>query len=163
MGKGRKNIPTHLKILRGNPGRRPLPETEPHPDITDKVPDPPKYLDDIARDEWLNMAPKLHALKLLTELDITALAAYCKCFSVWVQANNMVSLMGDFIVGSKGSLVQNPAVSTAKHAEIELRRWLVEFGMTPASRTKVQVPTKKKNSDLEAFLNKKRGQHAGPK
>jgi hypothetical protein len=39
-----KPTPLHLKLLRGNPGKRPL-RAEPEPDIEAQVPDPPPLRD----------------------------------------------------------------------------------------------------------------------
>ncbi len=41
--KGRKPLPNKLKVLRGNPGRRSLPEREPQPDQGAPMPVPSIY------------------------------------------------------------------------------------------------------------------------
>ncbi|RPI70329.1 MAG: phage terminase small subunit P27 family, partial [Desulfobacteraceae bacterium] len=47
--KGRKPTPTNLKLIRGNPGRRPIDlEHEAQPEIPDRPPGPPSYLPQIA-------------------------------------------------------------------------------------------------------------------
>lgn len=82
--RGRKPKPTNLKILAGNPGRRPLPDGEPCPDAV--LPTPPDFLDDQALREWERIAPELHQLGLLTRLDRAALAAYCQSYAHWIKA-----------------------------------------------------------------------------
>ena len=47
--RGRKPKPTHLKVLAGNPGKRPLPKNEPKPKPI--APRCPQWLDPIARKE----------------------------------------------------------------------------------------------------------------
>ena len=47
---GRKPLPTVLKVLRGNLGRRPLNEYEPKPEV--RLPRPPSHLSAQARREW---------------------------------------------------------------------------------------------------------------
>ena len=42
-GQGPKHTPTKLKPLKGNPGRRPLNEGEPEPEV--RLPNPPSHLD----------------------------------------------------------------------------------------------------------------------
>lgn len=72
--RGRRPKPTRLKVLTGNPGKRPLNQTEPRPEIT--VPDCPIELGEVARREWNRLVGELAALKLLTNFDRAALAAY---------------------------------------------------------------------------------------
>ena len=72
-----RKVPTHLRLLRGNPGKRPI-KPEPEPAVPDKPPEPPNFLSDEAKNEWWRVAPELHALSLLTVLDVMPLAAYCQ-------------------------------------------------------------------------------------
>ena len=44
MRAGRKPKATHLKLLAGHPGHRPLNESEPKPEGVDETPDPPAHL-----------------------------------------------------------------------------------------------------------------------
>ncbi|KAE8761248.1 hypothetical protein FSO04_04420 [Paraburkholderia madseniana] len=46
--RGRKPVPTALKLVRGNPGKRPIPEMEAHPSPDVQMPD------------WLSPKAKLH-------------------------------------------------------------------------------------------------------
>lgn len=48
--KGRKPIPTHLKVLTGNPGKQKLPKGEPEPETN--IPEPPNFLDDYAMEDY---------------------------------------------------------------------------------------------------------------
>src|SRR5215831_13796767 len=60
-------IPTRLKVLRGNPGRRPLrPEPEPAP--LSEPPEPPAFLIGYAAEEWRRAArdPVTHGLLVRT-------------------------------------------------------------------------------------------------
>ena len=54
--KGRKPVPTYLKILRGNPGKRPLPENEPTPEPGATMPD---WFSPAAAAHWPTMAESL--------------------------------------------------------------------------------------------------------
>ena len=47
--KGRKPLPTNLKLLMGNPGKQKLPKGEPEPDS--RIPAPPDVLNDYALEE----------------------------------------------------------------------------------------------------------------
>ena len=52
--RGRKPKPTALKVLEGNPGKRPLNLFEPTPE--DKMPECPDWLEDEAKAEWDRLA-----------------------------------------------------------------------------------------------------------
>ena len=71
--KGPNPTPTAIRILRGNPGRRALPKDEPKPEAARSL-DPPAWLDDAARAEWIDKAGMLDRLGLLTEADLDAFA-----------------------------------------------------------------------------------------
>ena len=66
-------------MLRGNPGKRPLPKAEAHP--RPGVGLAPAFLDAEARREWNRMAARLTRLGLATELDGGQLALYCVAYS----------------------------------------------------------------------------------
>ena len=79
MGKrGPRPMPTHLRLLRGNPSKEPLNKNEPQPTIDPEIPDVPEFLTGYAADEWCRVSEELYRLKLLTSVDTHTLAAYCK-------------------------------------------------------------------------------------
>ena len=55
--RGRKPKPTALKKLEGNPGKRPLNELEPMPQVT--MLRCPNWLEPEAKKEWRRLAPVL--------------------------------------------------------------------------------------------------------
>ena len=77
-------VPFPLKVLRGNPGKRPMkPSRSPR---CRRCPEPPPFITGYAADEWWRTAPELHRLGLLTRIDVPALAAYCHAFGEWRMA-----------------------------------------------------------------------------
>ena len=68
--------PTRLRILEGNPSKRPLPNNEPQPDPT--MPECPDWLMADAKEEWHRVAPELHRIGLLTIVDQTAWPAIAR-------------------------------------------------------------------------------------
>src|SRR5262249_24203189 len=82
--RGRRPKPTRLKALTGNPGKRPLNSAELNPEPA--VPECPAELGPVARREWDRLVGELAALRLLTNLDRAALAAYCGAHSLSAQA-----------------------------------------------------------------------------
>lgn len=141
--KGRKPTPTHLKLVRGNPGKRRLNENEPAPEIARPL--PPQHLSDEAKVEWGRVIDELYALGLMTGLDRAALAAYCQAYARWVRAESALAKMAErdelthalMIKTSNGNAIQNPLVGTANKAMAEMVKYAVEFGMTPSARSRV--------------------------
>jgi len=134
---GRKPKPTALRRAQGNPGHRPLNKNEPQPT---GIPKCPAHLDADAKKEWKRISRELISLGLLTSIDRAALAAYCSCWSRWVNADQQVQKFGAVIKSPKsGFPVQNPYVGIANTALNHMRRYLTEFGMTPSSRSRIQV------------------------
>jgi P27 family predicted phage terminase small subunit len=137
-------VPFPLKVLRGNPGKRPM-KPEPQPEIAADVPDPPRFITGYAADEWWRTAPELHRLGLLTRIDVPALAAYCHAFGQWrmaaeslakMQANDPI--MNGMIIRTKyGDAAINPLVSIARKHAGDVIRYAGEFGLTPVARTRL--------------------------
>jgi P27 family predicted phage terminase small subunit len=137
-------VPFPLKVLRGNPGKRPM-RPEPQPEIAADVPEPPAFITGYAADEWHRTAPELHRLGLLTRIDVPALAAYCHAFGQWrmaaeslakMQAND--PMMNGMIIKTKyGDAAMNPLVSIARKHASDVIRYAAEFGLTPIARTRL--------------------------
>lgn len=153
--RGRKPKPSHMKIVTGNPGRRPLNPDEPKPESS--VPTCPTHLSSEARTEWRRICKELESLELLTEIDRTALAAYCQAYGRWAQAEKGIKKAGLLVkTGQKtdsqgnktgGNVIQSPLVGIANTAMEIMRKYLVEFGMTPSSRSRISVGGKKQEGD----------------
>ena len=145
MTRGRRPVPTHLKVLRGNPGRRALPESEPEPMTSAQIPEAPPFLQGYACDEWYRIAEELHRLNLLTVVDINPLAAYCDAYARWRTAVEALAemakrdpvLSGLMIETRNGTPIQNPIVVTAANAANDMVRYAAEFGLTPSARARI--------------------------
>jgi P27 family predicted phage terminase small subunit len=136
--RGRKPTPSALRVLRGNPGRRPLPKDEPIAPKADPNSPPPR-LKGIALEQWQQVAPMLHTAGLLTTLDPTALQLYCEAYAEWDDAKTQIEKFGTVIKGPRGFPVVSPYVSLAAKAWERMRKMLIEFGMTPSARTRVKT------------------------
>ena len=137
---GRKPQPTALKLICGNPGKRPLNEHEPQPALA--IPECPEHLSPEARREWERITEHLHRLGLLSQIDRAALAAYCQAYGRWVEAEQSITKLG-LVVKAPGSgyPIQNPYLPIANKALEHMRHFLTEFGMTPASRSRITAST----------------------
>jgi P27 family predicted phage terminase small subunit len=129
-----------MKELAGNPGGRPLNTAEPIP--PSGIPEPPMELSPDAQAEWNRISPLLIEMGVLSTVDVTALAAYCECFSAWVSATRMVRKVGAVLKTKAGFPVVSPYVAIASKALDQMRKFLVEFGMTPSSRSRITASGK---------------------
>jgi len=132
-----RHKPTALKIITGNPGKRPLPEKEAK--IPPSIPKPPKFLSGEAIVEWDRMCIELYNLGLLTFVDMAALGAYCQAYGRWADAETQLNASTLIIETTNGNLIQNPLVGIANKAMLNVVKLACEFGMTPAARAKVQA------------------------
>ena len=72
--RGRKPTPTAIKLLEGNPGKRPLNANEPKPEK--KAPSCPKWLEPEAKTEWRRLAKQMEQIGILTQVEMAAFAGY---------------------------------------------------------------------------------------
>lgn len=153
MTAGRPRKPTTLKVLEGNPGKRPINKDEPKP--IPVAPKCPAHLDPVARKEWRRISANLEPLGLLTQIDMAALAAYCQVYSRWVEAENQIRKHGMLVKSPNGYPMQSPYLNIASKAVEQMKAFLTEFGMTPASRSRISVEetNKKKSSKLSGLLS----------
>jgi P27 family predicted phage terminase small subunit len=121
--------------LEGNPGKRPLPQDEPKP--APIAPECPKHLAKAAKDEWNRITPELEKLGLLTRIDMAALAAYCQAYARWIEAEKMIKKHGVLVQTPNGYPVVSPYMTIINKALDHMKGFLVEFGLTPASRTRI--------------------------
>lgn len=148
--RGRKSKPTALKTLAGNPGKRALNDKEPKPDIV--IPACPPHLKGEARAEWDRITKQLYELKIISELDLAALAVCCTAWADYVKACKTLDKEGEVIISDQGGLYQNPWVAIKKRSMDQVQKFYAEFGMTPSSRTRVKVDTPKEGDEMMGFL-----------
>ena len=149
--RGRKRIPTRLKVLAGNPSKRSLPEGEPQP--APSLPEPPAHLDYHALAEWNRVAPGLYALGLLSEMDRAILAAYCTSYSIWARATQKLKTQKMTEITDTGYVIQNALIGIANKASVDMLKFAAEFGMGPAARARLGIrPEKGKKSKFSGLV-----------
>jgi P27 family predicted phage terminase small subunit len=156
--RGRKPLPSHLKLITGNPGKRPLRDDDIKPAIA--FPMPPPFLCDDAKVEWGRIGGELYALQILSNIDTAALGAYCQSFAMWKQANEALNQMaqhdqltrGLMIKTSNGNAIQNPMVGTINKAAADMVRYAAEFGMTPSARARLTGGMQQKRSKFDGLI-----------
>lgn len=98
MKPGTKPKPTHLKLVKGNPGKRSLNRKEAKAKAV--IPAPPHHLTAAALEESNRVATELYNLGVLSEIDRAALAAYAMAYGSWVQAERAIAKMTEKLTAS---------------------------------------------------------------
>lgn len=148
--KGRKPKPTKLKIIAGNPGKRPLNDREPMPKRG--RPKCPPFLHQYAKDEWAALLPELDRLGLLTLVDRGSLAAYCQAWAEFRIATEMLDAEGRTTMGGSGGLKPHPAISFQRSAWRAILAFAALFGLDPSSRSRLKTPESDEIDPLSEFL-----------
>ena len=133
--RGIKQKPTAVKVLEGNPGKRPLNMYEPVPEK--KAPECPSWLNDEAKEEWDRLADKMVNLGTLTEMDMAAFAGYCQSYARWKEAEEFIEKHGTIVKTPSGYWQQVPQVSIAQTNLKVMLKFCSEFGLTPSFRSRM--------------------------
>jgi P27 family predicted phage terminase small subunit len=135
--RGRKPTPTHLELLHGNPGKRGVSPSEFTPQR--RAPTCPSHLCPPAKAEWKRLATQLTVLRILTELDRAALAAYCQAYGRWVEAERKLQETPMLLKLPSGYVQQNPWLTIANKQLELMHKYLTEFGLSPVARSRVSL------------------------
>jgi P27 family predicted phage terminase small subunit len=109
-----------------------------------RAPDPPPFLRGHAADEWRRVAVELHAIGLLSALDVMPLAAYCAAYARWRQAEELLATMAahhpaevGLLIRTADGVARNPIAKIASRAAADMVRYASEFGFSPAARARL--------------------------
>jgi P27 family predicted phage terminase small subunit len=155
----RKAMPIDIAIARGNKNRLTKKQIEERKEVEDTIKprankiDAPEWLDDIGTSEFNRVSELLSEIKLITEADITLLAAYADAYSEYVECSNRIKKDGIMIdhvntTGKKNKIV-HPLSTKKKQLFEQIKAVATELGMTPSSRAKIAIPKKEKKKPTE--------------
>lgn len=131
------------------------------------VPTPPKELQGDARAEWDRMIRRLELSRTLSVVDDAALYQYCQLFAATeaiAVAQETTGSSIDLIQDTLGALERGEILAAIqeisklrqlearyttqiRQGRMALRTYLVEFGLTPAARSRVKVTGGQKNQN----------------
>lgn len=129
--------PSEQKKLEGTYRKDRAATNEPKPKVI--VPSCPQWLTAEGKREYKRQAKMLIALRVMTEADRMALAAYAHEYSKWREAEEIVDREGAVLVGEKGGAYLNPWKNIASNHFKNMIKLMGEFGLTPASRTRIEA------------------------
>ena len=122
---------------------------------------PPAQLSEEAAEQWREIAPTLSTDKLLTGLDRRELMIYCEEMAkYWKYQKKMAAPDFEDVIelhnkdGDIVNAMKNPIIDFSNQALTNAHKIGLHFGLTPLSRTKIGMPSKKESSPEENNLNK---------
>lgn len=152
---------TSLKVLEGNRGKRPLPDSEPKPNP--KAPKCPAWLDSTAKSTWKSLAPKLVRIGLLTEIDGPMFALMCQQYSRMVAIGKFINKENTSLIqevqkpdpdgGIRYEYKQGPYPIMEKQYAPIFRMFAKEFGLTPVGRAGLAIKSDKTDDDGADLLS----------
>ncbi len=131
--RGRKPRPTALKLIEGNPGKRPLNPREPKPER--RVPTCPAHLSPTAKAEWKRVARQMAVLGMISDLDRAALAAYCQAYGRWVEAEHKLKETPLLIKLPSGYIQPSPWLAISNKQLELMHKYMGDLGLIPVPRT----------------------------
>lgn len=147
MPRGRKPKPTALRVIEGNPSKRPLNPDEPN---AGPVGEPPEDLAGIALEKWREMA-RVWGL-VLTASDRDQLAEYCRLEAERVEAMEHIAEEGPVAMTAGGAPVQSAWKIILNKCREDMRKIAIEFGGTPASRSRVSAAPAAPKSKFDGLI-----------
>ena len=162
--------PDQIKRLEGNAGHRTLKGTADAPEV--EIPDTPTVVreDPLALELWLEQTRELKRLRLIARINMPVLMAMCMHYARWRRAEVKVKEQGEVIETENGYAVQNPWLTVSNKAHEQFLKAAQEFGMTPASYSRVVAQTggqlplplgDPEEDEFDRFLNREANSTAG--
>jgi P27 family predicted phage terminase small subunit len=147
--RGRKPSPTTLKILDALRASDPAARA---PEPIPGFPAVPAYLEGQGREEFQRIAGLLDEMRVLMLTDGPVIGFYAVYHAALCGALKEIQENGLFTTGASGQKVVSPAWHVASRAMHAMTGILMECGLTPASRHRIQAKPGPPQDDLETFL-----------
>lgn len=158
--KGRKPIPTALKVLKGTDQPCRTNKKDALSQVVSKVPPPPRWFTKLGKKIYKDVTRQLTASKVLTPADLEMLIAYCQEYSTYLEA------MEQFNTGAEDRVISvetkagtskqvNPLFKIAQASLEKAKAIGVEYGLTPSSRARVNQVKEQEEDPFQQFLKMK--------
>lgn len=140
------------------------------PTIEVVIPPCPKILGKEGKKEWKRITKELKTMQIIAKIDASALTIYCRAYENWLDceqkiidaskpeetADGIKQKDGKVSTSSKGISYINANVSLSSMYVKQMTKILTEFGMTPASRAKVNAEGPSKEDSFLDYLKDKK-------
>ena len=151
--RGTLPTPTKIRILNGNPSRRPLPANEPQ--FAPGIPDRPAGMSASARKQWDGLVGEMANSGVLRRVDGGALSMLCEDLAMLdtlrkglaAQASEITKkakekkqqISGNALTALSRTTEGRRTLSTIRELSAQIIIQRREFGLTPSSSTRVQA------------------------
>lgn len=146
--------PTAIKIVTGNPGKHSIRDDEPQPKAL--LPPAPDHLSPEGKSAWTRIGKMLLRIGVMTESDAPAFERLCELYSSIVEAEMDIRKNGRYqtVLMQTGEPLERARPVTKELADMDRRflALLVQYGMTPAARTKIRVEAKGKDDPADKYF-----------
>lgn len=159
---GRPRKPTKVKELQGTLEKSRVLENEMQTKVITKVPDLEDYYPEETHSLWKMLCSEMINIGMLQIGDLEALKAFTAACYMQGHAFQMMQEQGAVLdlVNSKGEEYKktNPWVSVWKESVGLIKSLGNEFGFTPASRSKLEMPKEETSDNPLDNINKMMGE-----
>jgi|TARA_R110000765_G_scaffold76336_5_gene149582 P27 family predicted phage terminase small subunit len=143
--KGRKPKPTRLKELAGTAQPCRVKTNEMEVSRLANIPEPPFYLTDTGKNEFNIICSELSNKKMLHLVDLSLITTYCNEMALYIETETTLKTIGriDEFYNEDGELTRRQSKPEQKIANDALNKALkiaVQFGLTPAARSRIAAP-----------------------
>ena len=153
MGKGRRPLAQEIHHAQGTFRQNPQRENKQAPKPILGYPQPPESVQSMpkAAAKWVHLCGILEELNMLATCDVDLIEAYCITYAMYRDALANVTRTGQVLMNknAKGVVeVRRSPFSVELHKYMDrLTKILPEFGLTPASRSRVHTVDQKDEED----------------
>lgn len=131
-------IPTALKIINGNPGKRKSDITG-GINVSPSMPEPPEHLPEDAAEIFRTTAKLLFDLGTLSKCDAHGLELYARNMVLLRKAHRHVAKCGYYLTTAEGRVYANPSVKVCRDFQALAQRFHIEMGLTAAARSRINI------------------------
>lgn len=155
MIRGAKPVPTAVKNLRGTTRPDRGSTNEPKVNALEEVPDAPDWLNAWAKDEWAIVIAWLMTIKMIGTIDLSIVAAYCQQMGIFRESEDMLKVPGSRVITTdKGYEMPSAWVTIGNKALMQALKIATEYGLTPSSRSRINLPKDEDENDpLSDLIN----------
>lgn len=160
MAKGRKAKPTALKKLSGTAQPCRVNKNEMTTTVITRIPPVPRWFTPLAKKVYRDTTQQLKASGVLQSVDLQMLIAYCHEYANYLDIQKKLDRGEEpqvIEVETKNGVSRqiNPLVKIAQASLDRAKAIAVEYGFTPASRSKVDAGGKGDGDEFEDYLGRK--------
>lgn len=164
----RPKTPTKTKEKQGTLRKNRVNNRE--PSVKVEIPPCPKILGKEGKKEWKRITKELKMMQIIAKIDASALTIYCKAYENWldceqkiIEESKPIEIEGSIeerdariATSSKGVNYISTLVNLSSMYAKQMTKIMTEFGMTPASRAKVNAEGQDKESNFIDYLMSKK-------